>query len=65
MIGIYSPAGTTTDSTESNTETVGMYLDTKILSARTYLEKLCVAKAKAEVLQMLDYPVDEIRSLVF
>ena len=43
--------------------TVGEKLDLQIAETRKHLEQLCVTKAKAEAMQMLDHPMDFIRQL--
>ena len=43
--------------------TVGEKLDMQIAETRKALEQLCIIKAKAEAMQMLDYPMDFIRRL--
>jgi hypothetical protein len=56
--------GTATDSTgEPDVSTVGKMMDYRIQQARQNLETLCVLKAKAEAMQMLDYPTEFIRKL--
>ena len=44
--------------------TVGENLDEAIKNCRKELERLCVVKTRAEALQMLEFPVDEVRGLV-
>jgi len=56
--------GTATGSTdETDLSTVGKMMDYRIQQARQNLETLCVLKAKAEAMQMLDYPTEFIRKL--
>ena len=40
--------------------TVGESLDSRIADARQHLEKLCIIKAKAETMQMLNHPISFI-----
>ena len=47
----------------SRPRTVGEKLDLQIAETRKHLEQLCVTKAKAEAMQMLDHPMDFIRQL--
>lgn len=46
-------------------ETVGEVLDDAIQSAREQVEQLCILKAKAEALNVLDYPHDFLQKLAF
>ncbi len=50
---------------ETPVVTVGQRLDSKIQGARQRLHDLCVAKAKAEALGMLDYSQEFIDSLAY
>ena len=52
---------------ESNPEqqTVGQHLDQQIANARANVERLCIAKAKAETAQILDYPMQFIYQLAY
>ena len=45
--------------------TVGDHLDNKIKCARQRVQELCVAKAKAEALGILDYPQEFIDQLSY
>lgn len=45
----------------SDTETLGQCLDQRIAQARKNLEELCITKAKAEAMQMLNTPMDFMR----
>jgi hypothetical protein len=45
--------------------TVGQKLDMQIAETRKHLEALCITKAKAEAMQMLDHPMDFIRQLIW
>jgi hypothetical protein len=56
--------GVVTQQSEPKVITVGENLDEAIKNCRKELERLCVAKARAEALQMLEFPVDEVRGLV-
>lgn len=47
------------------TETVGQSLDRRIQRAREQVEALCVLKAKAEALNILDFPQEFIWKLAF
>jgi hypothetical protein len=44
--------------------TVGEVLDERIADARKKLEAACVKKAKAEALQILDWPFDDLSRLL-
>lgn len=46
-------------------KTIGEELDRRIAICRKELEATCVLKAKAEAMQMLNYPLDFIRSLSY
>lgn len=48
---------------ELDISTIGKLMDYRIQQARQNLETLCVMKAKAEALQMLDYPTEFIQKL--
>jgi hypothetical protein len=57
-------AGCVTKSSESLTErTVGQTLDMRIANARAEVERLCNLKAKAEALNILQYPFEFIQTL--
>lgn len=43
--------------------TIGAHLDANIAACRKRLEQLCIVKAKAEALQMLDYPRDAVAEM--
>jgi hypothetical protein len=43
--------------------TLGQHCDDRIAKLRKELEAVCVLKAKAEAVQMLDHPMDFINSL--
>lgn len=45
-------------------KTVGDYLDEKIAYARSEVERLCVAKAKAEALNILKWPHQQLHNIV-
>lgn len=49
----------------SHIVTVGESLDNKIKCARQRVEELCVTKAKAEALGILDYPQEFIDQLSY
>jgi hypothetical protein len=42
-------------------ETLGSSLDRRIANARLNLEQLCITKAKAEAMQMLETPMEFMR----
>ena len=46
-------------------QTVGQYLDQRILDARKHLETVCILKAKAEASGLLDFPRDFVRDTVY
>lgn len=45
-------------------ETVGEHLDKCIAHTRRVLENQCMAKARAEALQMLDWPREEVYNIL-
>lgn len=45
-------------------KTVGDYLDERIAYARSEVERLCVAKAKAEALNILKWPHQQLHDIV-
>ncbi len=45
--------------------TVGQSLDSRIKHARQQVEELCITKAKAEALGVLDYPQKFIEQLAY
>ena len=45
--------------------TLGKTLDYRIQCCRQELERICVLKAKAEAMQMLDYPTEFIRQVAW
>lgn len=45
--------------------TVGQSLDVRIKRARQQVEQLCIAKAKAEALGILDYPQEFMEQLAY
>jgi hypothetical protein len=45
--------------------TVGQSLDSRIKHARQQVEQLCIAKAKAEALGILDYPQEFVEQLAY
>lgn len=56
--------GMVTKQSEPKSITIGENIDDAIQNCRKELERLCVIKARAEALQMLEFPVDEVRKLV-
>jgi len=46
-------------------KTVGELLDHKIALTRHHLERLCITKAKAETLQILDYQIELLREVLW
>lgn len=46
-------------------QTIGQRLDNRIAYARKEVERLCIAKAKAEALGILDYPHEFVETLVY
>ena len=46
-------------------ETIRSALDRRILEARQRVEKLCVAKAKAETLGLLDAPWSDLETIIY
>lgn len=46
-------------------ETVRQHFNHRIEEARLCVERLCVAKAKAEVLQLLDVPWNQLANIVY
>jgi len=60
------------DSTSTNSDavavaqrTVGQSLDSRIKHARQQVEALCIAKAKAEALGILDYPQEFMEQIAY
>jgi len=47
------------------TRTVGEALDVRIKHARQQVEALCITKAKAEALGILDYPQEFVEQLTY
>lgn len=45
--------------------TVGEHLDQRIASAREKLEAACVAKAKADAMGWLAYPINDFANIVY
>ena len=44
-------------------KTVGEHLDERIAAARQQVERLCIVKAKAEALNILDHPIEFYQQL--
>lgn len=53
-----------TDGKVPTPRTLGQELDAGIMQARKHLEQLCVSKAKAEVLGLLDSPHRDLMQIV-
>ena len=45
--------------------TVGKSLDSRIKRAREYVEELCILKAKADTLGILDYPQEFLEKFTY
>lgn len=58
ILGITDPTCAAQSASQSPCETLGENLDAKIARTRKHLEKLCITKAKAEAMQMLNTPMD-------
>lgn len=58
-------SGSTSESVQVKEPTVGENFDAKIKDAREEVLRLCTAKAKAEVLQVLDWPMSQVTQLLW
>lgn len=61
QIGVYAPQSSLSKDVEL---TVGQAYDEEIRRCKQSLEATVIAKAKAETLGMLDYPVHELRKVL-